>query len=349
MPSTIRTLNARERGILHLIVREYIEYGEPVGSRTLSRMRDLALSPASIRNVMADLCDDGYLAQPHTSAGRIPTEKAFRDFVDGMPATPPGASAIAAADRQQIVAAIQNAETLEERVDAASRVLGQMTRNVGIVAALPRSSQELEHLELVGLSDQRVLMIVATRDHLVRNRVVRLDRQFTSDELTAIRNYVNVNFAGWTLEKARAELLRRIDEERAMYDAILQHIDVLCRKGLLVVDPDPHLAMDGASNLVGIDLHLTRERMRDLFQALEEKACVVSMLDRFLEASTGGVGIQIGLEEAHPAMSEFSLIGVTIDLPSGVRTRMAVFGPMRMNYERVAGAVSQIGAIFGSL
>lgn len=344
MASQSRTLNARERGILHLIVRGYIENGEPVGSRTLSRMRDLALSPASIRNVMAELADEGYLAQPHTSAGRIPTDKAFRDFVETVNTSP-----IAVTDRQQIFSIIQNADTLEERVENASRVLGQMTGNVGIVTALPRSSQELEHLELVSLSDQRVLMIVATRDHLVRNRVVRLDRQLTSDQLAEIRNYVNINFAGWTLDRARTELLRRIDEERALYDAMLQQIAVLCQKGLLTVDQDPHVAMDGASNLVGIDLHLTRERMREIFRALEEKASVVAMLDRFLESARGEVGIQVGLEAAHPAMSEFSLIGITIDLPSGVRTRMAVLGPMRMDYERVVSAVSQIGAVFGSL
>jgi heat-inducible transcriptional repressor len=344
MASQNRTLSARERSILHLIVREYIDNGEPIGSRTLSRMRDLALSPASIRNVMADLADEGYLAQPHTSAGRIPTDKAFRDFVESVPPV-----ALSFADQQQIFSALQSADSLEERVESASRILGQMTRNVGIVAALPRSSQELEHLELVGLSDMRVLMVVATRDRLVRNRVVRLDRQLSPDELGQIRNYVNINFAGWTLDRARAELLRRIEEERALYDAMLQHISVLCQKGLLIADYDPHVAMDGASNLVALDLHLTRERMREIFRALEEKTSVVAMLDRFLESAKGEVGIHVGLEAAHPAMGEFSLIGVTIDLPSGVRTRMAVLGPMRMNYERVVAAVSQIGTAFGEV
>lgn len=341
MTSQTGTLSARERGILHLIVREYIASGEPVGSRTLSRIRDLALSPASIRNVMADLADQGYLAQPHTSAGRIPTEKAYRDFAESVAAAP-----LSMADRQQIVAAIQQADTIEERADRASRVLGQMSRHVGIVAALPRSSQELEHLELVGLSDQRVLMIVATRDRLVRNRVVRLDRTLSTEELNAIRNYVNVNFGGWTLERARTEMLRRIEEERALYDAMLQHLAALCHKGLLAVDQDPHVAMDGASNLVGLDLHLTRETMRDIFLALEEKRSVVAMLDRFLESSTGEVGIYVGLGDVHPALGEFSLIGVTVDLPEGLRTRMAVLGPMRMNYERIVSTVSQIGNAF---
>jgi heat-inducible transcriptional repressor len=180
---------------------------------------------------------------------------------------------------------------------------------------------------------------------------VTLDREISPDELVTIRNYVNMNFAGWTLEKARAELLRRIEEDRALYDAVLQHLTMLCQKGLLVVDPDPHVEMDGTSWLVGLDLHLTRERMRDLFRALEEKKRVVALLDRFLESPAGDsaqgrVRVHIGLEDAHPAMRELTLIGVTVDLPSGGRARIAVLGPMRMHYERVISAVQQIGRTF---
>lgn len=339
-----KELSPRERTILHSIVRAYIDTGEPIGSRTLSRLRDLSLSPATIRNVMADLAEEGYLAQPHTSAGRIPTGKAFRDFAGAVPSRP-----LPAADRDRIMKEMQSGESLEERVSIASRVLTEITRNVGIAAALPSSAQELEHLELIALSDCRVLMIVATRDRMVRNRVVTLDRAMTQDNLIQLRNYVNANFAGWTLEKARAELLRRIEEERAMYDAVLQQLTLLYQKGLLLADSDPQLAMDGASWLVGLDLHLTRERMRELFRALEEKKHVVALLDRFLETSQGEVGIHIGLEDAHPAMSDLSLIGVTIDLPSGVRTRVAVLGPMRMQYERVVSTVLQIGRAFQTL
>jgi len=307
-------------------------------------MRSLALSPATIRNVMADLSDNGYLAQPHTSAGRIPTGKAFQDFAGNMPSRP-----LPASDRNRILQQMQSGENLEERVEIASRVLTEITQNVGIASALPASAQELEHIELVALSGARVLMIVATRDLMVRHRVVTLDRDLKQDDLTQLRNYVNVNFAGWTLEKARAELLRRIEEERAAYDAFLQHLTLLCHKGLLVADRDPQVEMDGASYLVGLDLHLTRERLRDLFRALEEKKRVVAMLDRFLESSPGQMGIHVGLEDAHPAMRELTLIGVTINLPSGVRARVAVLGPMRMDYERVISAVHQIGRTFESL
>ena len=246
-----RELSPREREILHLIVRAYIDTGDPVGSRTLSRMRHLSLSPATIRNVMADLADDGFLTQPHTSAGRyrpIKPSGILRVAVSGQP--------LPTADRDRIFNQMYSGKSLEERVGIASRVLTEMTRNVGIAAALPRSSQQLEHIELIALSDRRVLMIVATSDRMVRNRVVTLDRQLSQDELIQLRNYVNGNFAGWTLERARAELLRRIEEERAMYDAVLQQLTLLYQKGLLTVDQDPQLEMDGASYLVGLDFTL---------------------------------------------------------------------------------------------
>ncbi len=341
MQSPGNEMSPRERVILHSIVRAYIDTGEPIGSGTISRMRRLALSPATVRNVMADLADRGYLAQPHTSAGRIPTGKAFQDFAGTVPARP-----LPTADCDRIFKEMQSGEGLQERVGIASRVLTEITRNVGIAAALPSSAQELEHLELIALSERRVLMIVATRDRMIRNRVVTLDLAMTRDDLIQLRNYVNAHFAGWTLEKARTELLRRIDEERAMYDEVLQQLTLLCRKGLLLADEDPQLAMDGASYLVGLDLHLTRERMRELFRALEEKKHVVALLDRFLESSQGQIGIHVGLEDAHPAMSDLSLIGVTIVLPSGLRTRIAVLGPMRMQYEKVIATVMQIGRTF---
>lgn len=344
-----KELSARERVILHSVVRAYIDSGEPIGSRTISRMRDLALSPASIRNVMADLADEGYLAQPHTSAGRIPTGKAFQDYADTVQSRPLGET-----ECNRILQEMQAGESLEARVGIASRVLTEMTRNVGIATALPSSAQELEHVELIALSERRVLMIVATQDRMIRNRVVRLDRALGQDDLNQLRNYVNAEFAGWTLERARAELLRRIEEERAMYDAVLQQLTLLCQKGLLLADQDPQLAMEGASWLVGLDLHLTREKMRELFQALEEKKHVVALLDRFLEgpqghAGQGPVRIRVGLAESHPAMSDLSLIGVTVDLPSGVRTRVAVLGPMRMQYEKVISTVLQIGRTFAAL
>jgi heat-inducible transcriptional repressor len=332
-------LNLRAQEILRSIVRAYIATGEPLGSRTLSKLGSGgSLSPASIRNTMADLADEGYLYQPHTSAGRIPTAKAFQFYVKTLTAKP--------AHNPRIVAELGDAGDVEECVNRTSRILTEMTRNVGIAAALPATEQQLEHIELISLADRRVLMILVTRDRTVRNRVVMLEEAISPEGLVSLRNYVNTNFAGWKLSDARAELLRRLEEERAAYDEVLKHLTVLYQKGLLELDSNPWIHMEGASNLVGLDLHLTRERMRELMQALEEKKRVLDLLDRFLEQSRGELGIQIGLGEVHPSMKELSLIGVTIALPGGSLARIAVLGPLRMNYEKVMSSVLQIGRAF---
>jgi heat-inducible transcriptional repressor len=179
-------LRSRHQEVLNCIVRAYIETGEPVGSRTISRRRADSLSPASIRNVMADLGEEGYLAQPHTSAGRVPTEKAFRYYVKSLTA-----SRMAAAESERLRNAFSELHTVEAQVERSSHVLVELTRNVGIAAAIPEMAQELDQIELVPLADRRVLMVLATRDHLVRNRVVALDEAITPEELVSIRNYVN--------------------------------------------------------------------------------------------------------------------------------------------------------------
>jgi heat-inducible transcriptional repressor len=327
-------LKSRYREILIAIVRAYIETGEPVGSRTISKLREDALSPASIRNVMADLADEGYLSQPHTSAGRVPTDKAFQFYVASLQGQP-----MLSIESDRLRLEFSGLDTVGARVERSSRLLMEFTRNVGIAAAIPALSQELDRIELVPLSDNRVLMILATRDRMVRNRVVALEEPASSDELASIRNYVNRNFAGWQLGAARRELLRRLLEERELYDAALRKLQTLYRKGLLEGDSSPEVHMEGASNLLGLDLHLTRETLRELLGALEQKRRLMELLDRFLEQPPGELAVRVGLEEAHPAMKGLVLIGMTVQLASGLPAKVAVLGPMRMHYERVISAV----------
>jgi heat-inducible transcriptional repressor len=212
---------------------------------------------------------------------------------------------------------------------------------VGIAAALPPSVQELDQIELVLLDGRRVLVILVTRDGMVHDRVVTLEEAVSPGELENIRNYVNRSFSGWRLEDARRELLQRIAEERAVYDAVLRKLSLLYQKGLLEVEATPDVHMEGASNLVGLDLNLTREKLRELLHALEEKKRLVELLDRVLEQSTGSLAVRVGLQEAHPAMKELSLIGTAFPMPGGAWARIAVLGPMRMHYERVMAAVLQ--------
>ncbi len=332
---TVEVLKSRHREILNALVREYIETGEPVASRTLAKRRKDWLSAASIRNVMGDLADEGYLSQPHTSAGRIPTEKAFRHYVASLTLNR------AATESERLKNELRKLHTVEERVERSSQILMEMTRNVGIAAAIPALAQELDQIELVPLGGDRVLMVVVTRDHMVRNRVLALDEPVTAEELTSIRNYVNRNFSGWQLGAARRELLRRMAEERALYDAAQRKLQLLYQKGLLEADPSPEVHMEGASNLLGLDLHLTRETMRELLHALEEKKRLIELLDRFLEQASGELQVHVGLEEAHPAMRGLALIGMTVQMATGLPAKVAVLGPMRMQYEKVMAAVMQ--------
>lgn len=337
-------MSLRDVDILHAIVEAYIANGEPVASRAISKGRHDCLSAATVRNVMADLCDAGYLSQPHTSAGRVPTEKAFRSYVRTL-----AAGRVLSMELQRLRQELSRAETMEARMERSCLILTEMTRGVGIAAAIPGAGQTLEQVELVSLPDRRVLMIVVTQDGMVRNRVLALQETVTPDELNSIRNYLNQHFRGWLLPQIRLELQRRLREASAAYDEVLKRLTLLQAKGLLDLEWSPQVHMEGASNLVGLDLHLTREKMRDLFQTLEEKKRVLELLDRFLEQPKGELCVKVGLSEAHPSMGELSLIGVTVELPGGLHAKVAVLGSMRMDYGRVMSAVLHMGQAFQSL
>jgi heat-inducible transcriptional repressor len=334
-------MTPRTKEVLHEIVEAYIETGEPVASRSIARRRRDPISAASIRNIMADLDEEGYLCQPHTSAGRVPTEKAFRSYVQSLTLR-----RLATAEIERLKNEFGRLETVEARVEHTSRTLVEMTRGMGIAAAIPHASPALDQVELITLPDQRVLMVVVTRDGAVRNRVIALDQPVNPGELTSIRNYINQNFAGWTLEAIRKGLAARLEHASAAYDTILQKLTLLYSKGLLDVAADPEVHMEGVSNLIGLDLHLTKEKMRELFRALEEKKRVLELLDRFLEQPSGEIAVHFGLGETNPSMRELSLIGLPVQLPNGLSAVVAVLGPMRMNYGRVMSAVQHVGWAF---
>lgn len=336
-------MTPRNLEVLHEIVEAFIATGEPVASRTIARRRGDTLSPASIRNVMVDLDEEGYLSQPHTSAGRVPTEKAFRSYVESL-----GMRRLVTAEIERLRSELGRLDSMEQRIEYTSRTLTARTHGVGIAAAIPRVNPALERLELVALPDQRVLMVLMTRDHQVRNRVVWLEEPVSPEDLVSIKNYINRNFEGWALEDVRRELASRLEHAAATYDAVLHKLTLLYAKGLLDVGPAPEVHMDGASNLVVLDLHLTKEKLRELFRALEEKKRVLELLDRFLERPEGEIGVHVGLGEIHPSMRELSLIGVPVRLDGGLSAVIAVLGPMRMDYGRVMSAVQHLGQAFQS-
>ncbi len=336
--------HSRNKAILHSIIEAYIATGEPIASRTVSRLRGSELSPASIRNVMADLVDEGYLAQPHTSAGRVPTAKAFQSYVQGL-----AGRRLASADMHRVRNELRMADTVEAKVECSSHLLTEITRNVGIAAVIPLPNQTLKHVELVALSENRVLMVVETTDRMVRNRVVDLHLTVSQDQLNGIRNYVNESFSGWKLIDIRRELKRRTEQESATYDAILKNLELLYQKGLLDIGLTPEIHLEGTANLVAGDLPFEREKMRDLFRTLEEKRRLIELLDRFLESGTGEVSVQVGLKEIHSSLEDLSLIGFSVNLPNGLSAKIAVLGPLRMDYAQVVAAVFHVGETLEAL
>ncbi len=333
------TLTPRHFDILHVIVQSYIETGEPVASRTIARK--YPMSSASIRNMMADLLEEGYLSQPHTSAGRVPTERAYQSYVKTL-----FGSRIIQAELDRFQREMEMAGSVEARIERSSQLLTEITRNFGIAAAIPNENQTLDRVELLALPDRRILMVVATRDRMVRNKVISVDDHISQEELISIRNYINYNFGGWVLHNIHRELKRRFELESATYDAILKRVSWFYSKGLLDLGLMPEVHFEGAENLIGLDLHLTRERMRELFRALEEKKRVLQLLERFMEQRDGEPSIQVGLSDVHPSMSGLSLIGVRLAMPNGLEAHVAVLGPMRMNYSRAVSAVLHVGQAF---
>lgn len=330
-------LSARSLEVLQSIVREYIATGEPVASRAISKSRRDNLSAASIRNVMADLVDEGYLEQPHTSAGRIPTSKAFQRYVQSL-----APRNLPISELERVRTQLSGMSSATERAEQTCHILTGMTHNVGIAAAIPALSATLDCIELVSLGDGRVLFVVVTEDKTVHNKVVNLQDAVAQDDLNSIRNYVNHHLSGLSLMRARAELERRLAADSAVYDRLLNRLSIFYRLGLLDIDRDPEVFTEGTSHLLALDLHVTREKLRHLLEALEEKSRLLRLLDLFLASSQEGIAIQVGLHDIHPILGDFSLIGTDVRLPDGSVTRLAVLGHLRMNYERAISAVRHV-------
>lgn len=330
--------NLRAQHILHAIVESYMHSGEPVASRTLAKLDSGKWSPATIRNIMADLDDEGYLEQPHASAGRIPTLRAIRHYVESLAARKPIATEVGRLRTQ-----LRHATSVEERLEKSSHILTELSGKVGIAALFPAASPTLAQVELLLLSDRRVLMVVETSDHMVRNRVVSLERPASPEELNNVRNYLNQHFSGWTLPSIRAELQLRLTGERAEYDGLLERLKTFYQMGLLDLGASAEVHMEGAANLFADAVQFNPENLRELFRTLEEKQRLIELLERFLEQAIDTPGVQVGLEALNPCLRNLSLIGLAVTLPSGLSTRVAVLGPLRMNYSKAISAVSHVG------
>src|SRR5882762_1412541 len=336
------SIGDREREILTAIVETFIATGEPVGSRSLSRSNREGLSPATIRNVMADLSDAGYLDQPHTSAGRIPTTEAYRYYVEQIS----GEAHLSHDDEHIIRESFHGVTDLQEFMERTSHVLSLISHNVGVAVASTGPKNALEHVYFSRLGDQKVLAVVVTRSGLVRDRVLRLD--ISQADLDLAARYINENFRGWTMDDMHAELQHRIEHERSEYDRLMQSLEQLYKQGALAAEPGAEAVfVEGASNLVANEQD--RQRLQEMLKTLEEKGKIVRLLNAYLNTKQEAVRVVIGLDEALPSMSNFVLIGAPARVGNEVMGSLAVIGPTRIDYQHTMTAVSYIARLFDKI
>ena len=337
--SASQPIGNREREILTAIVETFISTGEPVGSRILARASREGLSPATIRNVMADLADAGFLEQPHTSAGRVPSASAYRYYVEQLS----GKTQLSQADEGIIKESLQGITDVQEFMERTSHVLSLISRNVGVAVATSGPKNALEHVYFSRLGDQKVLAVVVTKSGVVRDRVLRLD--LPQSDLDMAARFINENFRGWTLDAVRGEIARRLEQERSEYDRMMKSVEQLYKQGVLAGDDSPQVVfVEGAANLVAGEQD--RSRLQELLQALEEKQKLIELLGAYLDAKQEAVRVVIGLDEAQPSMRNFVLIGTPARVGGEVMGSLAVLGPTRMDYQHTITAVSYIARLF---
>jgi heat-inducible transcriptional repressor len=330
----------REREVLNAIIEAYIITGEPIGSRSLSRANSEGLSPASIRNVMSDLTETGYLEQPHTSAGRVPTAEAYRYYVTQIANR---SRSISDVDQGVIESGLKDASDLAGFMERTSHVLSQISQRVGVaVAGGPK--EVLEHIHFTRLGDNRVLAVVITKSGVVRDKMLRLEHELSPADLDIAARYLNENFRGWAMGNLRAELQKRIEQERSEYDRLMKSLHALYKHGALNDDRSVQdVYLEGAANLIG---NADQEHLREILKTLEEKQRVAELLGAYLDANQEQVRVVFGLEEFEPQLKDFVLIGAPAKANGEVVGSLAVIGPMRIDYQHAITAVSYITQLF---
>jgi heat-inducible transcriptional repressor len=336
-------VTARQRAILMAIVESYIETGEPVGSGTIARLQHGGgMSSATIRNEMAELADEGLLEQPHTSAGRVPTAKAFRMYVEQLSGGP---ARLPMTSRRKIDSSFAGLTGTQAVLERTSHVLATLSSGVGVAIAAVADGDVLEHVHFSRLAQARVLAVVVTRSGVVRDRVLALDKDLSTRELEVAANFLNENFRGWSVERVRAEIARLVERERSEYQRMLNAVQQLWVKAV----PESAVSVqtvyvEGVANLVGSQED--RERLREVLAALETKQRVVELLNAYIDARQESVRVVFGLEEQAPEMAGLVLIAAPALVGGESRGTVGVIGPKRMDYENTMNAVSYISQVF---
>jgi len=333
----------RKQQILAEIVRAYIDSGEPVSSRTVSRSHAHAesLSTATIRSVMADLEDEGFLYQPHTSAGRVPTTAAYQFFaqiVASQAKLDPG-------DQQWIRAELAAAATPEEVTERAGHILAKMSRGLGIVVSPPLGRTALEHIHFMLLPDGRVVAVLVTTDGATRDKIIRPEQNYSQGDLDRTAEYLNRQYAGRSLDAIRADLLSRLANERERYDRLVRDALALCDPSVLGEGDAREIYVEGAAQMASAPEFAGQGQMRDLLAAIEEREKLVALLSTCIDTPEP-VHVQIGVKEMLAAGEHLALISAPYGGGEEGQGSLGVLGPVRMHYERAITAVAFVARAF---
>lgn len=349
-----RIPDPRGRAILSAVIKEHLKTGEPVGSRTISdRFAHAAgWSSATIRNVMGELEEAGLVEQPHTSAGRIPTDKGYRFYVDHML----GETRLSKTDMAAInsflgVSAGGDTRVTPDRLmEKTSHLLSALSENVGIVVSPSLADNVLQHIEFMHLADNRILVVLVSAPNIVHNKIIRLDDKLSQAELERTARYLNTEFSGKSLLAIRAEILELMREEKALYDKLLMNAILLCDRSLEGEEATTgEVYVDGASNILTKPDFTDAERMRELFRTFEEKSRLIKILNECVtrdQPFAGDVQVVIGREHIAPSMQACTLITAPYRIGLGDATgALGVVGPMRIEYERMVAVVNYVARL----
>ena len=347
--------DSRAEVLLAALIKEHLVTGEAVGSRVLSERfsHGYGLSPATIRNVMSDLEEAGFVEQPHTSAGRVPTDKGYRYYVDNiLDEARLSRSDLKAIDNCFSLTDIDGVASPDRLMETASHVLSALSQNVGIVLSPSLAENRLKHIEFVQLPDKRILVVLVSSSNIIHNKVIRTtDDDLTQDELDRTARYLNSEFSGKSLLTIRTEIVELMKEEKALYDRLLRNAVLLCERSLEGEEgSEGEVYVDGASNILTKPDFVDVERMRDLFRTFEEKSRLIKILNECVAQDTqsylGDVHVVIGRE--HPASSMRNCTLITAPYRVGSNEKMGtlgVVGPMRIEYARIMAMVNYMARL----
>jgi heat-inducible transcriptional repressor len=337
-------LSERAQLLLKALIENYIRDGQPVGSRTLSRDSGLSLSSATIRNVMADLEDLGFVASPHTSAGRVPTDKGYRFFVDTLLKLKP----LRGEEIEDIERRLgSEASSGRSLVQTVSQMLSSVTHMAGLVTLPNPNYVALAQIEFIALSENRALAIMVMSNREIQNRVVQLDRYHSTEELRRAANYLNEAFAGRSLPDVRSMLVRQLQETREHMDKLMRDAIQVAQKVFESDTPEGvEYVIAGETNLMGFAELSNIERLKRLFEAFNEKHDILRLLDNCLQAQ--GIQIFIGQESGYRILDDISVVTAPYTLDNRVVGVLGIIGPTRMAYERVIPIVDLTAKLLGS-